>query len=289
VKEKVRLASDTEQRPAGVLRAGGILDRIVDAKAARLGHARLQLPVDELMARCAQVARPAGIFARNLKRADSINIIAEIKQRSPSKGIIREDFDPLQIARSYEDAGAAAMSVLCEEDYFGGSLDHLRAIRAATETPLLRKDFLFDDYQIYEARAAGADAVLLIVAILDDRLLSRLLAKAVELNLDALVEVHTADEMRRAANAGATIIGVNNRDLTTFNVDLRTSLDLAPLAPAGAILVSESGIASGEGIRRLRDAGYNAFLIGETFMRAANPGGALRQLIREADGESSQS
>jgi indole-3-glycerol phosphate synthase len=289
VKEKIRLASGTEQRPAGVLRAGGILDRIVDAKAARLGQARLQLPVEELMARCAQVARSAGTFARNLQRADSINIIAEIKQRSPSKGIIREDFDPLRIALSYEDAGAAAMSVLCEEDYFGGSLDHLRTIRAATETPLLRKDFLFDDYQLYEARAAGADAVLLIVAILDDGLLSHLLATAAELNLDALVEVHTADEMRRAANAGATIIGVNNRDLKTFNVDLRTSLELAPLAPAGAILVSESGIAGGEGIRRLRDAGYDAFLIGETFMRAADPGGALRQLIREAGGESSQS
>jgi Indole-3-glycerol phosphate synthase len=289
VKEKIRLASGTEQRPAGVLRAGGILDRIVDAKAARLSQARLQLPADELIARCAQVARPVGTFARNLKRADAINIIAEIKQRSPSKGIICEDFDPLRIALSYEDAGAAAMSVLCEEDYFGGSLDHLRTIRAATETPLLRKDFLFDDYQLYEARAAGADAVLLIVAILDDELLNRLLTTAAELNLDALVEVHTADEMRRAANAGATIIGINNRDLKTFNVDLRTSLDLAPLAPAGAILVSESGIASGAGIRRLRDAGYDAFLIGETFMRAANPGDALRQLIREAGGESSQS
>jgi indole-3-glycerol phosphate synthase len=289
VKEKTGLASGTEQRPAGVLRAGGILDRIVDAKAARLGQAMLQLPVDELMARCAQVARPAGTFTRNLKRADSINIIAEIKQRSPSKGVIREDFDPLRIAQSYDEAGAAAMSVLCEEDYFGGSLDHLRTIRKATETPLLRKDFLFDDYQLYEARAAGADAVLLIVAILDDALLSRLLARAAELNLEALVEVHTADELRRAANAGATIIGVNNRDLKTFNVDLRTSLELAPLAPAGAILVSESGIASGESIRRLRDAGYNAFLVGETFMRAENPGSALRQLIREAGGESSQS
>ena len=155
------MASGIEQRPAGVLRAGGILDRVVDAKAARLGQAMLQLPVDELMARCAQVARPTGTFARNLQRADSINIIAEIKQRSPSKGIIREDFDPLRIALSYADAGAAAMSVLCEEDYFGGSLDHLRAIRAATETPLLRKDFLFDDYQLYEARAAGADGCCL--------------------------------------------------------------------------------------------------------------------------------
>lgn len=281
------MANGTQQRPAGVLRAGGILDRIVDAKAARLRHARLQLPIDELLAQIEHASRPFRAFAENLQRPDSINIIAEIKQRSPSKGIIRADFDPLQIAQSYMKAGAAAMSVLCEEDYFGGSLDHLRKIGRACGTPLLRKDFLFDEYQLYEARAAGADAVLLIVAILDDELLSRLLAKAAALNLEALVEVHTADEMRRAANARATIIGVNNRDLKTFNVDLQTSLKLAPLAPAGAILVSESGIATGENLRRLRDAGYNAFLIGETFMRADNPGNALRQLIGEADSESS--
>jgi indole-3-glycerol phosphate synthase len=289
VKEKRSLASSTEQRTAGVLSAGGILDRIVDAKAARLGQAMAQLPLDELKARCQQVTRPSRAFAESLKRADRINVIAEIKQRSPSKGIIREDFDPLRIAQGYMEAGAAAMSVLCEEDYFGGSLDHLRTIRGVIETPLLRKDFLFDEYQLYEGREAGADAVLLIVAILDDALLSRLLAKAAELHLDALVEVHTAEEMHRAANAGATIIGVNNRDLTSFKVDLRTSLDLAPLAPAGAILVSESGIADGESIRQLRDAGYHAFLIGETFMRAEHPGSGLRQLLREAGGESSQS
>jgi indole-3-glycerol phosphate synthase len=271
------------------LQAGGVLDRIVDAKSARLRAAMAQSSLDELMARGEQITRPARAFSENLKRADSINIIAEIKRRSPSKGIIRADFDPLNIARDYAEAGAAAMSVLCEEDYFGGSLDHLRAIRAATATPLLRKDFLFDDYQLYEARAAGADAVLLIVAILDDWLLRRLIAKAAALNLDALVEVHTADEMRRAADAGAAIIGVNNRDLKTFDVDLRTSLDLAPLAPAGAILVSESGLAGGASLRRLRDAGYSAFLIGETFMRADDVGGALRRLIQEAGGEPSQS
>src|SRR5205085_8073640 len=284
---KVTLATRTEQRPAGVLEAGGILDRIVDRKAARLEDLMAQVPLEDLMAQVEQITRPPRRFAESLKREDSINIIAEIKQRSPSKGVIRADFDPLAIATSYEQAGAAAISVLCEEDYFGGSLDHLRAIRGAT--PLLRKDFLFDDYQLYEARAAGADAVLLIVAILDDALLRRLLAKTAALGLDALVEAHTADEMRRAASAGATIIGVNNRNLTTFSVDLQTSLDLAPLAPAGAILVSESGISDGANIRRLRDAGYDAFLIGETFMRADSPGAALRRLIGEAGSESSQS
>jgi len=289
VKEQAILASRTEQRPPGVLKAGGILDRIVDRKAARLAEVMAQAPLEEVMAQAEAITRPANAFAESLKRTDSINIIAEVKHRSPSKGVIRTDFDPLAIALSYQEAGAAAMSVLCEEDYFGGSLDHLRMIRAATRTPLLRKDFIFDEYQLFEARAAGADAVLLIVAILDDALLRRLLERAEALGLDALVEVHTADEMRRAASAGAAIIGVNNRDLTTFHVDLQTSLDLARLAPAGTTLVSESGIDNGASIRRLRQAGYSAFLIGETFMRAENPGGALRQLIGEACGESSPS
>ena len=281
------MASGTEQRPAGLLKAGGILDRIIEAKAARLVQAMSEAPIDELIRRCEGVERPNGTFAENLQRASSVNVIAEIKRRSPSRGIIRQAYDPPQIARGYSAAGAAAMSVLCEEDYFGGSLDHLRAVRAATATPLLRKDFLFDEYQLYEARVAGADAVLLIVAILDDALLSRLLAKAAALSLAALVEVHTAEEMRRAAGAGAALIGVNNRDLASFQVDLRTSIELAPLAPAHATLVSESGIASGTDIRRLREAGYSAFLIGESFMRAADPGAALRQLICEAEGESS--
>lgn len=282
------MARGIEQRPAGVLRTSGILDRIVDAKTSRLRLARAQTPMAELIGRCEQLRPQARSFAGNLRRANAINIIAEIKHRSPSKGIIREDFDPSRIAASYREAGAAAMSVLCEEDFFGGSLDHLRTIRASVDTPLLRKDFLFDDYQLYEARAAGADAVLLIVAILDDDLLSRLIAKAAQLNLDALIEVHTADEMQRAVKAGAKIIGVNNRDLTSFDVDLETSLRLAPLASEGAILVSESGIASAADIKRLRAAGYSAFLIGERFMRAADPGAALKQLIDEAGDESSQ-
>jgi indole-3-glycerol phosphate synthase len=270
-----------------VLRAGGILDRIVEAKAARLLQAMSNVPLDELIARCEGGERAASGFAENLRRAGTVNIIAEIKRRSPSQGVIRDPFDPAEIARGYSRAGAAAMSVLCEEDYFSGSLDHLRAVRAVTTTPLLRKDFLIDEYQLYEARAAGADAVLLIVAILDDRLLGHLLARAATLNMDALVEVHTREEMSRAVSAGATTIGVNNRDLSTFKVDLRTSLDLAKLAPPRTLLVSESGIATGEDIRRLREAGYAAFLIGESFMRAADPGEALGRLIREAQGESS--
>jgi indole-3-glycerol phosphate synthase len=223
--------------------------------------------------------RESRSLAASLTRTSSINIIAEIKRRSPSRGVIREDFDPVRIAESYASGGAAALSVLCEEDFFGGSLEHLEAIRERVELPLLRKDFIFDEYQLYEATLAGADAVLLIVAILDDELLQRLIALGRELGLDALVEVHSEDQMERAARAGASIIGVNNRDLTTFRVDLKTSQRLAALAPKGATLVSESGISARSDIEMLQTAGFSAFLVGEHLMRAENPGDALRSLI----------
>lgn len=265
----------------GVRAAGGILDRIVEAKAARLEGAKRRAPVGTLVERGA--SRAFHSLGGALERPDSVNIIAEIKQRSPSKGIICADFDPLRIADSYTGAGAAALSVLAEEDFFGGSLDHLEAIRARVALPLLRKDFIFDEYQLYESVSAGADAVLLIVAILEDELLGSLIELAGKLGLDALVEVHSADEMNRAIHAGASIIGVNNRDLTTFIVDLETSIDLARLAPTGAVLVSESGIHNGADIRRLKSAGFNAFLVGEHLMRANDPGAALAQLIREVE------
>ena len=220
-----------------------------------------------------------------LSRVGRTNIVAEIKHRSPSKGIIREEFDPETIAISYEKAGAAALSVLTEEDFFGGSLNHLRAVRERVGLPLLRKDFLFDEYQIHEALAAGADAVLLIVAMLEDKLLADLIALASELKLDALVEVHNAREMERAVTARAGLIGVNNRDLTTFTVELETSELLATLAPRNAVLVSESGIRTGQDIYRLKQSGYNAFLVGEHFMRAADPGEALRRLVASAESE----
>lgn len=267
----------------GLRPAGGILDRIVEAKAKRIDEARQRTPIDHLVERAA-----ASHSRRSLMTAVSqpgrVNIIAEIKQRSPSKGIIREDFDPVRIAGSYEEGGAAALSVLAEEDFFGGSLEHVEAIRERVALPLLRKDFIFDEYQLYESIARGADAVLLITAILEDELLARLIQLTYELGLEALVEVHSADEMKRAAGAGASIIGVNNRDLTTFNVDLETSLKLAPLAPELAILISESGITTGTSIRQLRSAGFNAFLIGEHLMRAEDPGQALKRLIDEGTG-----
>jgi indole-3-glycerol phosphate synthase len=276
----VKRETTTDTR--GVVAPAGVLEKIVRAKSVRLNRAKQLRPIGELIEQAAaarSVNSPS--FARAISKADRTNIIAEIKQRSPSKGVIREEFDPGALAGGYERAGAAAISVLAEEDYFGGSLDHLRAARARVRSPLLRKDFIFDEYQIYESVEAGADAALLIVAMLEDFLLARLISLAGELAIDALVEVHSEGEMTRAARAGARIIGVNNRDLATFTVDLETSIRLSQVAPGGAILVSESGISTGEDVRRLKDAGYSAFLIGEHFMRATDPGSALRELIEE--------
>ncbi len=213
----------------------------------------------------------------NALRRDGINIIAEFKRRSPSKGMIREGADSIEIARAYQAGGAAAMSVLTEEDYFAGSLDDLRQVKATVDLPVLRKDFIIDAYQVYESAVAGADAILLIVAALDDELLLRLRRLAEdELQMDALVEVHTSEEMKRAAACGAKLIGVNNRDLRTFEVSLETSLSLAREAPGDTLLISESGLNSSNDLRRLYDAGYRGFLIGETLMRAEDPEHALR-------------
>jgi indole-3-glycerol phosphate synthase len=191
--------------------------------------------------------------------------------------MIRPDANLVDIARAYQAGGAVAMSVLTEEDYFSGSLDDLRQVKAAMELPVLRKDFIFEEYQIYESAAAGADAILLIVAALDDELLLRLTRLAEdELQMDALVEVHTSEEMKRAAGCGAKLIGVNNRDLRTFEVSLDTSLSLAREAPAEALLISESGLNNSADLQRLYDEGYRGFLIGETLMRAEDPEQALR-------------
>ena len=276
----------TTSNPSGLLSAGGVLDRIVAAKAARLWAAQRETPLRVMIERAAQFAtRSRHSFAEALTRTDRVNIIAEIKHRSPSKGVIREDFDPARIAESYVVGGAAALSVLCEEDFFGGSLDHLKTIRQVVDLPLLRKDFIIDEYQLYESAAAQADAVLLITALLDGGLLKRFLDASHDLNLDAVVEVHSRDEMNRAVRAGAKIIGVNNRDLTNFEVDLNTSIELAAIAPTDAILVSESGISRGSDMMRLRDAGFSAFLIGEHFMRADDPGQTLRELISSCEQE----
>ena len=238
--------------------------------------------LSEIIARKRERVREAKTRARphallGALQADGINIIAEFKRRSPSKGMIREGANPIDVARAYQAGGAVAMSVLTEEDYFAGSLDDLREVKSAVELPVLRKDFIVDEYQVYESAAAGADAILLIVAVLDDELLLRLRRLAEdELGMDALVEVHTGDEMKRAAACGAKLIGVNNRDLRTFEVSLETSLSLAREAPSEALLISESGLNSAADLRRLYDAGYRGFLIGETLMRSDDPAAALR-------------
>jgi indole-3-glycerol phosphate synthase len=258
-----------------------ILSDIIARKRERLTVASELVPLAQIQRLASEVRSKAAPHAlSNALRADEIHVIAEFKRRSPSKGIIRPDADLLQIVKSYEAGGATAISVLTEEDYFSGSLDDLRAVKATVSLPVLRKDFVFEEYQVYESAAAGADAILLIVAALDDELLLDLRRLAEdELGFDALVEVHTREEIQRAVACGATLIGVNNRDLRTFEVSLETSLALAREAPSGALLISESGLRTREDLRRLQAAGFSGFLIGETLMRAEDPQQALRNVL----------
>ena len=255
-----------------------ILEKIVSHKRDRLNDAKRNLPIAELIASLPEV-KPGSRFINSLKR-EGVNIIAEIKRRSPSKGVIRENFDHLSIARNYSKNGAAAISVLTEEDFFDGSLDYLKEVRTITGLPLLRKDFIFDDYQIYEALAAGADAVLLIAAMLDGAHFNDLLQQAHHLGLDVLVEIHDREELDKVINYDVRMLGINNRNLRTFSTSLETSLELAADLPDSVTMVSESGIRTRDDIRRLRAAGFSAFLIGEELMRASDEGAALRDLIR---------
>ena len=259
-----------------------ILSEIIAKKRERVIAAQAAVPFDQMRRQAQEVRRDAKPHAlRGALRADGINIIAEFKRRSPSKGTIRVDANLTQIVQSYESGGTVAISVLTEEDYFDGSLADLRAVKSAVKLPVLRKDFIFEEYQVYESAVAGADAILLIVAALDDETLLHLRQLAEdELQMDALVEVHTSDEMQRAAASGAMLIGVNNRDLRTFNVSLETSIELALEAPPDALLISESGLHSSSDLQRLRDADYHGFLIGETLMRADDPADMLRNLRR---------
>lgn len=255
-----------------------ILDTILAHKRQEVAEAESRIPFSELEKQLpyALSVRP---FRDALNRTDGrVAVIAEVKKASPSKGVLCEDFDPLHIARTYAQNGASALSVLTDERFFQGHLDHLRAIRLHVPIPVLRKDFLISRYQVLEARVAGADAVLLIVAALSDGQLRDLLAVTHELGMDALVEVHTEEELHRALDAGATLIGVNNRDLTTFHTALEVTERLASLIPPGCILVSESGIENAEDVRRVARAGAHAVLVGESLMRAKDIGEKLREL-----------
>jgi indole-3-glycerol phosphate synthase len=255
-----------------------ILERILTHKRAELQEAQAQTPLTVLERQLAQ-APPVRSFRQAIRRPDGkIAVIAEVKKASPSKGVLREDFDPLRIARAYAEHGASAISVLTDERFFQGHLDYLRAIRQQVDVPLLRKDFLISRYQVVEARVAGADAVLLIVAALTDAELSELIAFTHELGMDALVEVHTERELHRALDAGAVIIGINNRDLTTFHTTLEVTECLAPKIPPDRVVVSESGIDTAQDVEQVARAGAHAVLVGESLMRAENVGEKLRGL-----------
>lgn len=255
-----------------------ILDEILAHKRDELRGAKQRVPAREMAGRADAVREPARGLRRALLAAPAPAVIAEIKRRSPSRGEIRADFDPLAIAKAYAEAGAAALSVLTDERFFGGSLATLELAGRATGLPVLRKDFLLDTYQVDEARVHGADAVLLIAAALGPGRLRELREAAAARGLDALVEVHDEAELEAALAAGADLVGVNHRDLRSFEVDLSLTERLAPRVPAGVLLVAESGIVSAEDVSRLARAGARAFLVGESLMREPDPGLALRRL-----------
>lgn len=258
-----------------------ILDKIYKYKLEELEHYKRRDRPEEVKARAQDASyRPLSLAQALREGGRPFAVIAEIKRQSPSKGVLRADFDPVAIARGYEEAGAAALSVLTDEHFFGGHLDHLRQVRQAVALPLLRKDFVWDPYQIYVAREAGADAILLIAAMLGRWQMEDLQGLAEELGLSVLVEVHDVPEAERAAGIGAKVVGINNRDLKTFKVDVGLTEALLPKLPAAAVKVSESGLDSVEVLKRLKVAGADAFLIGEAFMKAPHPGEALKGFLK---------
>ncbi len=264
-----------------------ILDRILAAKRDEIAAAARVLPLPELRAQAEAERTATRDFVAAIEQratAGQPAVIAEIKKASPSKGVIRADFQPADIARSYARAGAACLSVLTDRQYFQGAPEFLRAARAACALPVLRKDFLIDPYQIYEARAMGADAVLLIAAALETKQMCELETLANSLGMAVLVEVHDAAELERALCLKTPLIGINNRNLRTFAVSLETTLALVPSLPAGRRPVTESGILVPADVARMRQHGIHAFLVGEAFMRAHDPGEALRQLFFDSEG-----
>ena len=258
-----------------------ILDTILLRKREEVADRRERVSLFELKTRAASASPPRG-FAAAIERkiaAGDAAVIAEVKKASPSKGVIRADFDPAAIARSYEAGGAACLSVLTDIDFFQGADEYLLAAREACRLPVLRKDFIVDAYQLYEARVLGADCVLLIAAALDDVQLAEYAYIADELGMDVLVEVHDLDELERALPIPARLLGINNRNLKTFEVSLQTTLDLQSAVPADRVLVTESGILARPDVALMRENDIHAFLVGEAFMRQPDPGAALRELF----------
>ncbi len=257
-----------------------ILNKIISQKRVRIEEAKRQVTLDRLVER-ARDRKDVRDLAVAISTPGRIDIIAEFKRASPSKGVINDSLDPTRVARIYENGGAAAISVLTEEDHFRGSLDDLKAVRAAVDLPILRKDFIIDEYQIYESAAAGADAILLIGSALTVEELGRFQGLGSELGLDVVVEVHDNPEMEIAISVGAKVIGVNNRDLRSFDVSLDVSRELIKRAPKDAIMISESGLRTRDDLIELRNLGYSAFLIGELLMKSGRPEDELNGLIAE--------
>lgn len=265
-----------------ILRSGSdALDKIMRHKVNEVAFAKSRTPIAELKARAEDTQSPLG-FTNALTHHITQSrpaIIAEVKKASPSKGVIRPDFDAPAIASSYQEHGASCLSVLTDTEFFQGSTSVFKAARKACTLPMLRKDFMLDDYQVFEARAMGADCILLIVAALEDSLMSDLYGRADELAMDVLIEAHNQDELERGLELGATMIGINNRNLRTFETSLDTTLGLLNSVPDDVLVVTESGIHEREDIKRMQDHDVNAFLVGEAFMRAPDPGQKMAELF----------
>ena len=255
-----------------------ILDEIIAYKKKELAETKRRVRFPDIKAKALDAERVRG-FGASISGEGDIRLIAEVKKASPSKGVIREDFDPVAIARICEESGASCISVLTENKYFLGRLEYLAELRKSVGLPLLRKDFIIDEYQIYETRAAGADAILLISACLEKQQMEDYLGIAKQLDLDALVESHTYKELDKALHAGAMFVGINNRDLMTFKVDLRTTLDLIKDILDDHIVVSESGIRTRDDVVQLQQAGVDAILVGETLMREKDIGKKVKELL----------
>ncbi|NLI26285.1 MAG: indole-3-glycerol phosphate synthase TrpC [Acetobacter sp.] len=272
----------TTNASSGTCELPDVLQRIVARTRLDVEHRSTLMSLKEISSRAREMPFEPRGFGQALKEKTaqrSIGLIAEVKKASPSAGMLREHYDPVSIARSYEAAGAACLSVLTESSCFHGSLEDLTAVRAATSLPVLRKDFMCDPWQIYESRLHGADCILLIMAILTDEEAVDLLDHAKGLEMDVLVEVHSEEELNRALALDTSLLGINNRDLKALKTDLETTIRLAPLVPPDRVIVSESGIATPEDIRRLRDVGASGFLIGESLLRQDDPGEAARKLL----------
>ena len=257
------------------------LDKIMAFKAEEVAYAKSKLPIAELKARAADI-EPARGFVQSLQTSLSEGrsaVIAEVKKASPSKGLIRENFNPAEIAESYQKYGASCLSVLTDKEFFQGSADYFSQARVASTLPMLRKDFLLDEYQVYESKAMNADCILLIVAALEDSLMEDLAGRALDLGMDVLVEVHNFRELQRGLKLGMPMIGINNRNLQTFETSLESTTSLLESIPDNVLVVTESGIHSESDVKLMREHGVNSFLVGEAFMRANEPGERLTELF----------